>query len=58
MLNWLPTELIAKQVTKFSATKLNDLSRWRIVRYGHFSILDFDAVAPLDIDYLPCGILF
>ena len=52
MLNWIPTELFAKQVAKFTATRLSALSHWLIVPCGHSSILDIDPVASLDIDYL------
>ena len=52
MLNWLPTELLAKRVAKFAAKRLSALSRWRNVPYGHSSILEIDPVAPLDFDYL------
>ena len=53
MLNWLPTELLAKQVAKFTATRLNALSSWRLITSGCCSILGIDPVAPLDSDYLP-----
>ena len=52
MLNWIPTELFAKQVAKFTSTRLSALSHWLIVPCGHSSILDIDPVASLDIDYL------
>ena len=58
MLNWLPTVLPAKQVDKFTATRLSAVSPWRIVPYGHSSILEIDPVAPLDIDYLPVEYCF
>ena len=52
MLNWLHTELIAKQVAKFTATKFNALSCWLIVALDHSSRLEIDPVAHLGIDYL------
>ena len=45
MLNWLPTEIFAKQMAKSTATRLNALSRWHIVTYGHSSFLEIDPVA-------------
>ena len=54
MLNWLPHELPAKQVAKFTVTRLSALSRWCIVPYGDSSILDIDPVTPLS----PCGTAF
>ena len=53
MLNWLPTALLAKQVAKFVATRFNALSRQSIVPSDHSTILEFDPVAPVNIDYLP-----
>ena len=53
MLNWHPTEILAKQVAKFSATRLNALSCWHIVTFGHSTILEVEPVAPVIIDYLP-----
>ena len=52
MLNLLPILLLAKQATKFTATRLNALSFWYIVPYGHSSILEVDTVTPVNIDYL------
>ena len=50
MLNWLPTELHFKQVVKYITTRLNALSRWRIVPY--------DNSGYLDINYLPVEYCF
>ena len=44
MLNWLPTELLAKQVAKFTRTRLSALSRWCIIPYGNQSILEIGPV--------------
>ena len=51
VINWLSTELLAEQVTKFTVPRLSALSHWRIVLYGHSSILEIGPVAPLGIDY-------
>ena len=51
MVNWLPTEILAKQAAKFPTTRLNALSRWHIVPSDHSPILD--PVAPVNIDYFP-----
>ena len=52
MLYWLPTALLAKQAAKFAATRLNALSRWHIVPFGYYTILEVNAVIPVNIDYL------
>ena len=58
MLNWFPIVLFAKQVTKFAATILNALFRWRIVISGPSSILEMDSVVPLNINYRPVEYYF
>ena len=46
------------QVAKFTLTRPNALPRWRIIPYGHSSILEIDQVAKVDIDYLPVEYCF
>ena len=45
MLNWLPSEFLAKQVAKFAATTPNALSPWHIGSSGHCTSLEDDHVA-------------
>ena len=42
--------VLAKQLARFAAIRLNALSRWQIVPSGQSTILEVDAV---NIDYLP-----
>ena len=45
--------LLPKQMAKFATSRLKALSHWHIIPSGHSTILEIDAVASVNIDYLP-----
>lgn len=56
-MNWLPVNLMAKQIAVNSTVRLNSMGSWRDSTYEHISVLKMIADVPDNIDFwepTPC----